>query len=158
MLFALPTPPKPPRAPLAPFGRRLAQVLSAFWKLGFPAAPPAPGLPADPPAAPPPAGAVTPFFARHVLNAVADAVVEDDDEDDAPDFGVVVVDFEAIAAPPHAAARRPIDTIATPTLRRRRFLKDDARRHVQWRGARSSVCSRVLMTTIVPSRSVVLLL
>jgi hypothetical protein len=76
-------------------------------------------------------------------------VVEDDEED--AGFVEVVVDFEELAAPPHAAARRPIATIATPTLRHRRFPEDVARRHVCWSGARSWVCSRVLMTTIVAS-------
>jgi hypothetical protein len=155
VLFA-PLPPKPPRAPLAPFGRRLAQAFSAFWKSGFPAAAPAPGaLPA------PPDGGVTPFFSRHDRNALSEAEPdedEDDEEDEDGAFVVVVVELEELAAPPHAAATRPIATITTPILRRRRFLEDVARCHVRWSGTRSWVRSRVLMISIVASGSVVLLL
>jgi hypothetical protein len=102
---------------------------------------------------------VTPFFSRHDRNALSDAE-PDEDEDDGEEEALVVlvVELEELAAVPQAAARRPITTIAAPTLTRRRFLEDVARRHVRWSGARSWFCSRVLMTTIVASRPVVLLL
>jgi len=152
VLFAPPFPPKP--APV-PFGRRLAHALSAVWKLGFPDAAPAPavGAPPDPLDV-----GVTPFFSRQERNAVADAVPEEDEGDEEDEDGavvvVVVVELEELATPPHAAARRPTATIATPTLRRRRFFEDVARRHVRWSGVTSLVCSRVLMAAIVARRAV----
>lgn len=134
MLFA-PLPPCPPIAPLAPFGRRLAQALSAFWKSGLLAAEPGPGVGAPPV---PPEGGVTPFFSRHDRNALSE-LDEDEDEEEDGDAALVVgvVVLEELAAPPQAAPRRPIATIATPRLRCRRFFEDVARHHVRWSGAMS---------------------
>lgn len=138
-MFAPPAP-KPPRAPLVPFGRRLAHALRAFWKLGFPAALPALAAPPNPPPAPaPPGDAVTPFFSRHDRNAVADAVPEEEDDEDEGLEPVLVVgdDFDAVAAPPQAAASSATNTTAVPTLSRRRALEAVARRHTHRSGANS---------------------
>jgi hypothetical protein len=83
---------------------------------------------------------------------------EDDEVGVVVDLVVVVVELEELAAPPHAAARSPSATMATPTPKRRRFLEDVARCHARWSGDTSWVCSRVLMPTILARRPVALLL
>jgi hypothetical protein len=145
-------PPFPPKPPAVPFGRRLAQALSACWKLGFPDAAPAPGVGGPP--VPPDVG-VTPFFSRQDRNAVSDALPDVDEVGVVVGFVVVVVvELEELAAPPHAAARRAIATITMPTVRRRRLLEDVARCHLDRSGVRSWACSRVLMAVSVAGWSV----
>jgi hypothetical protein len=109
------------------FGRRLAQALKAFWKVGLPAAEAEPAVAADPPAAAPPDRDVTPFFWRHASNAASDAVVEEDDDEEPALF--VVVEVEELAELLHAPATRATVTIAAPMVRRRRVLGEVARRH-----------------------------
>lgn len=142
-------PPKPPRAP---FGSRLAHALNAAWNFEF--VPPGndpgaadpggadpdgidpdgmdpPGTPPPNPSAPP-EGSVTPFFLRHEVNALADVLVDEEDDLEAE---LADVDFAALEPPPQAAATIARSAMARPTTRLRcSFAVCSGRRLLRNRG------------------------